>query len=987
MDEQEFAALLMETFLQELREHLDTLSHELLAVEKEQSPKQLDESWKTIFRAAHTLKGAAAAVAVEPIQFACHHLEDIFGFYRDQGVAAPAAMTSRMLKVIDAIEDVAARLRAKEDLNDSTLVGMLPELKQFANELAAPDSSRVPPDETGSHEEDESPPRDSTNIASVPDETHSDDAAISKTDQGVQTFLDEVDGPVATLASSALQLENARSEEQQLEQLNLLFKATDSLKVAAATARIEGIHEVCDRLQTLLSNLHEDTTQVSADHVSRILEVANTITDTAQRLRANERLKSAPFQKLVTKLNRSIDAIPHEEPSGVTAACPHDPARAGEPDRSPNADTSDADTSDADTSDADTSDADTSGTPQSASSTAKSATAKSASAKSTSEASQTPQRASAKSNVKRIVIAEKAASIRVPAQKLDALLTHSGELLVVRGRFSQRAKEASELRDLAVELKNRWHHAQRKLRQSTQASELAALETASAQSALWMEETSEAFATLTKKIEALSMGLESDNRLLGQTCKLLDDEVYRVRMLPLADACGGLERAARDIATSTNKKVNFNIEGADIEVDRSVLEGLKDPLLHLVRNAVDHGIEKPAARVAAGKPEIASLTVSAALRGGHVEVQVRDDGAGFDLPRICATARQRGIEVPEDRRAQTRLVFAPGFSTAKMITDISGRGVGLDVVQTRVESLHGTVDVSFSEGKGTCFTLVVPLTLTTIRCMLVVANEQMYAIPTTAVQRLVRFGIHDVRTSLGRDTLLLQQTPTPLASLAATLGMKSKGLIAGKSSKGLAVILMAGEQQVVVEVDDVLAEQDVLVKNLGPRFRRLRHFSGCTLLPSGRIAMVLNASNVVRSALGLTPDRTAVEKRPSDTFARKHLLLVDDSVTTRALLKNILETAGYDVVATSDGEQAWLAAQQHRFDGVVSDVDMPRVDGFELVRRLRDHQATAEIPIVLVTARGSDDDKERGVQVGANGYIVKDTFDQANLLDTIAQLV
>ena len=205
----------------------------------------------------------------------------------------------------------------------------------------------------------------------------------------------------------------------------------------------------------------------------------------------------------------------------------------------------------------------------------------------------------------------------------------------------------------------------------------------------------------------------------SKPASLLDDDVYRARMLPFSDACGGLERAVRDIATTTNKEVALVIEGTDVEMDRSVLEGLKDPLLHLVRNAVDHGIESPKLREAAGKPARGTVTVSAEFRGGQVEVRVEDDGSGIDIHRVCDIARKRGIEIPDDPRQQVRLIFAPGFSTAKLITDISGRGVGLDVVQSQVESLHGAVDVSFKPGKGTRFTLTVPLTLTTIRSMLV----------------------------------------------------------------------------------------------------------------------------------------------------------------------------------------------------------------------------------------------------------------------------
>jgi two-component system chemotaxis sensor kinase CheA len=488
------------------------------------------------------------------------------------------------------------------------------------------------------------------------------------------------------------------------------------------------------------------------------------------------------------------------------------------------------------------------------------------------------------------------------------------------------------------------------------------------------------------RLESLTSAMETDSRLLGHTCNLLDDDVYHVRMVPFADACGGLQRAVRDIAAAGDKQVKLVIQGADVEVDRAVLEGLKDPLLHLVRNAVDHGVESTSQREASGKVAAATVVVAAELRGGQVAVRVEDDGGGLDLESIRQMARKRDIAVPDDPREQARLIFAQGFSTAAMITDISGRGVGLDVVQSQVEQLHGAVDVSHQPGRGTCFTLTVPLTLTTIRSMLVVAAGQTFAVPTSAVRRLVRFSWQDVKSSAGRETLLLGDSPTVVVSLAKTLGLTSPAFAAGNASKGLAIVLVVGHQQVAVLVDEVLAEREVLVKNLGSRIRRLRHFSGCTLLANGQIALVINSANVVRSAIANSAGRSTVQ-RPTRPRRTERLLLVEDSVTTRVLLRNILVSAGYAVVTAVDGQEAWEMIQDQTFDLVVTDVDMPRMNGFELTALIRGTHTSIEVPVVLVTARGTEQDKQRGTQVGANAYIVKNTFQQQNLLETIAQLV
>ncbi|NJN06144.1 MAG: hypothetical protein HC814_06970 [Rhodobacteraceae bacterium] len=306
--------------------------------------------------------------------------------------------------------------------------------------------------------------------------------------------------------------------------------------------------------------------------------------------------------------------------------------------------------------------------------------------------------------------------------------------------------------------------------------------------------------------------------MLAQTCDALEDAVYRVRMLPFAGACSGLERAIRDIAQAAGKNVALVVEGEDVEVDRSVLEGLKDPLLHLVRNAVDHGIEPPQQRLQSGKPIEGRVTVSAALRGGHVEVVVADDGRGFDLDSIRNCAAKRGLPIPTDDRELLQMIFKPGFSTAAIVTDLSGRGVGLDVVENQIQLLHGTVDVSFKPGAGTRFALTVPLTLTTIRCVVMEAAGQVYAIPTTHVHHLVRFDVSDLQTVGGRQMLLSGGPPMPIATLAEIVGQSAGPLSVPKADgkrKLLAAVVNSGDQQIALVVENVQSEQEILVKNLG----------------------------------------------------------------------------------------------------------------------------------------------------------------------------
>jgi two-component system chemotaxis sensor kinase CheA len=383
------------------------------------------------------------------------------------------------------------------------------------------------------------------------------------------------------------------------------------------------------------------------------------------------------------------------------------------------------------------------------------------------------------------------------------------------------------------------------------------------------------------------------------------------------------------------------------------------------------------------------VTVAAALRGAHVEVTVADDGRGLDVAAIRARARQQGLAAPADDRDLARLLFTPGFSTAKTLTSVSGRGVGLDVVKAQVEAMHGSVEV-FSEAlRGTRFVLTVPLTLTTVSALLVVAGGQTYALPTAGVRSLVRFTRGDLRPLGGCDVLTLDGQPLRVADLAQVLGLPHGQ--AEPRARQVAVVVAVGQERAALVVDGALDEQETVVKGLGPRIRHTPLVSGATLLPSGRVALLLNLGAVLEAVAGggaaslsaTTPVPTSAQGAPTP----HRLLVAEDSLTTRALVKSILEAHGYQVDTAADGQDAWGRLQERRYDLVVSDVDMPRMDGFALVEAIRGSGRLARLPVVLVTARENDQDKARGALVGADAYLVKSAFDQTTLLETIGQLL
>lgn len=806
------------------------------------------------------------------------------------------------------------------------------------------------------------------------------------------TFLEELNEHTEAMNKNLLALEKGPSGDERAVLTKLLLRSGHSLKGAAHAVNVTLIERACHELENIFVAVREDKLTLTPERFSLLFKAVDAVEEAGMRLREQHSLGEAPLNQLLGKL-QEVTSKPTTIPAAEPPAAPKAATEAAK-EPVPQAPVALA--------------------PAAAGSTptkpprTKSPRKRAAKANVPTDSPRTefPAEAPAVEKTSAADVPQVAASaaagqaatpatatIRISAEKLDSLLAQSGELLVARRRVEFRPQDVVTLRDRIAVWRNEWREAEKPLRRFLQwlekdeTREATPMPRISRRATVVLEQTSDRLRRLDKDLERLASDMAGDGRLLRQTCTALEEEVYRARMLPFAEACRGLERTVRDIAQASGKDVELILVGEDVEVDRSVLEGLKDPLLHLVRNAVDHGLEDSAARRAAGKPPRGRITVSAALLGEQVEVVVADDGKGFDLERIRAKALQKQIPVPQNEHELARLVFMPGFTTAPIVTDVSGRGVGLDVVKSRIESLHGTVDVSFERGHGSQFTLTAPLTLTTIRCVLVVAGGETYAISNTNVQELVRFGDDAVHPVGDRNALLRGAAPIPLATLTGTLGYNG-GEVRRVNDKLLAIVLAVQQQRVALLIDDVLTEQDVLVKNLGSRLKRVRHVSGATLLPTGRVALVLNAHQLVRSALQDTSLRdlrnVAAEDAP---HTKKRLLVVDDSVTTRTLMASILETAGYATVTAADGELAWQQLLKEPFDLVVSDVDMPRLDGFGLTETIRKSAKFAELPVVLVTARQTDEDKARGIQVGANGYLVKSSFDQHHLLETIAQLL
>jgi two-component system chemotaxis sensor kinase CheA len=488
------------------------------------------------------------------------------------------------------------------------------------------------------------------------------------------------------------------------------------------------------------------------------------------------------------------------------------------------------------------------------------------------------------------------------------------------------------------------------------------------------------------KVHSLAKTSASDRHTLNGMVDTLLDDMKEALMLPFAIILEPLPKMVRDLARDRGKDAELVQEGSAVEIDKRILEELKDPLLHLLRNCVDHGIEKPDERQRKGKPARGKISVAARLLDSNrIEIRVADDGAGIDTARLLETAVKSGL-TGADEAELLEFIFTSGFSTSTVIDDISGRGLGLAIVREKVINLGGTVTVATEPQGGTTFTIVLPLSLSTYRGILVRAGEQLFVVPAPQVERCARTGNNAVKTVENRETVLLGNEAVSFVRLATALGLPQSVKKGEEQDEVRLFVLNNGGVRIAFGVEEILGEQEILVKGLGRQLSRVRNTSGATVLGTGKVVPILHPGDLLKSAVKVATAPTATIPG-KEAAIRKSVLIVEDSITARTLLKNIIETAGYETSTAVDGLDALALLRTEEIDLVVSDVDMPRMNGFDLTAKIRASREFAELPVILVTSLDSREDRERGIEAGANAYLVKSSFDQSNLLEIIRRFI
>jgi len=599
-------------------------------------------------------------------------------------------------------------------------------------------------------------------------------------------------------------------------------------------------------------------------------------------------------------------------------------------------------------------------------------------------------------------------TVRIATTKLDSLLRQAEEMVAVKLVEGQRVVELREVVAGLEQWKKEWGKvmpAAGALRQSgaemaltvasdeaTRRDSLASPATAVLDFLNW---NSEYIKELQEKMAALSRSAERDRHTIGGLVDNLLDDSKKLLMLPFSTMVAVFPKLVRDVSRELGKNAELAVHGGEVEIDKRILEEMKSPMVHLLRNAVDHGLETPAERVKAGKPERGTIRIDIMQMGGQVEIVMADNGAGIDTAKVRAAAIRGGAPAEEinalSERDALMLIFKSDLSTSLTVTELSGRGLGMAIVREKVEKLGGHISLESQPGNGTTFRISLPLTLATFRGILVRAAGQVFVLPTAHVAMAARIKSETIKTAGNTETISHYGRAVSLVHLADILEMpRTKATV---SSDFIPVVLLgSGDQPIAFSVDEVLDEQEVLIKSLGKPLVRVRNVEGVTVLGNGQVVPVLNVADLLKSARrGGTGGGIALAqvetKTTSEPNKKRTVLVAEDSITSRLLLKNILESAGYLVTTAVDGIDALTTLRSGHFDLVVSDIDMPRMTGLDLTMAIRADARFGETPVVLVTARDSPEDRERGIDVGANAYVVKTSFDQSELLDVVRQLV
>ncbi|GAB4243248.1 MAG: hybrid sensor histidine kinase/response regulator [Candidatus Methylacidiphilales bacterium] len=898
---------LLDLFRAEVETQASTLNNGLVNLEASAEPAVIEP----LMRAAHSVKGAARIVGLDPAVEIAHRMEDVLVRAQEGQIQLPPPAIDLLLQATDILLQIGqATPESLPDLLASTAASR----QSLLNALTAVRDGSTSPLTSPSP----APPQKLSEPSAAPS---LDDLSM------LDLFRSEVEAQTTTLNDGLVALESAPNPA---EALKTLMRAAHSIKGAARIVGLDPAVELAHRMEDCLVAAQEHRIELSPEGIDLLLRAADSLAKMARQdalelpawLTQTGQERSALLAALGQLLNGQVLA-PVPPPSAPTPA------------------------------------------PQAEIPSVSTPPSPAAAASSTS-----------------------GSAVKVTAESLNRLMGLAAETLVeakLLEPFQQSLLSLKQNRARIADLLERMRPHLEKIPGG--APELRDL---------WLDALSQLSRgrdTLTEIMESL----EDYSRRSANLSNRLYREVIASRMRPFNDGVQGFPRLVRDLARTLGKRVKFEIVGRTTEVDRDILERLEAPLSHILRNALDHGIEPPDVRERSGKNPEASLKLEARHRAGMLLVSVVDDGRGIAAEKLRQKVIEKRLAPPEMAAALTEaelfeFLFLPGFSTAEKVTEISGRGVGLDVVQTMVHEAGGSVRIFSTLGKGTTFQIQLPITRSVVRALLTTIGGEPYAFPLARIDRALLLPATALHLVEGRPYVEVDGRNLGLVPASEILELDDPPRPADAPIH--LVVISDRSSTYALEVDAFLGERDLVVRPLDPRLGKVPDVASASLMEDGSPLLILEADDLLKSIashlsggpLGRGRRRTpSATDQPSKTAGR--VLVVDDSVTVREVERKLLESAGYEVDVATDGMEGWNAVRLASYDLVISDVDMPRMNGIEFVRRIRQDPRLKDLPVMIVSYKDREEDRLKGLEAGANYYLTKSSFHDDTLLQAVADLI
>jgi chemosensory pili system protein ChpA (sensor histidine kinase/response regulator) len=1003
---------LLQIFTGESQEHLDTIAQKVAGCRQSGSACLVS---RALLRATHTLGGSARSVGLPPMSEPCGEMEQLLEAMEEAGIplAEPQlALLSELIecvrgliellntgsgsaeKVRDGFKGLLARIRTQTAQVPATEVGTMPVEEQDKEAQAQPPTSAfegpAPSAVTGAGEAAavDSPPAQSAESAAgasattpAPEAGPSARAATPPSamieedidPELVDVFLDEATDLVGTIEDALRRWRANQADTQAVEDIK---RALHTLKGSARMASAMSVGSLAHNTEDLIKRVEEERIAFSAELFDLLDEVHDTLVTLLDQIRQARPLSSVDV--LSTKIARAVAGEPiaavldsAPQPSKPSAAMPGDASV--QP--APLAATADApeETGDA------------------ASETAAPADRR---AEAVAEVTPLPQRR------------DRRGQVRVRTSLLTDLVNDAGEVSISRARMEQ---QVYGFRDNLTELNRNITRFGEQLRELEIQSDSQILyrteqavdsDSVSGFDPLQMDRYSrlqqlsrgltESLHDLTTIQGSLDVFAGEAETVLQQQARIntsLQEGLMRTRLIAFSTQAARLRHIARQTARELGKRVELRITGADVDVDRNVLERMMGPFEHMIRNALDHGIENEEERQRAGKSPVGAITIDTSQEGNEIAIRFSDDGAGFDIDAIRRRAIENGLMAEDKTLSDEELIqfiLVAGFSTAREVTHLSGRGVGMDVVENEVKQLGGSMAVSSTQGEGTTFIIHLPVTLSIMQALLIRAGDQTLAVPLSAVLNIIEVPTDQMNVSMGKNPLLSYNDQVySFMDVAARLGLRTEHRNGGKIPVLLAKV---GTREVAIQVDGLMGTKEIVVKTLGPQLSELKGLAGATILGDGAVILILDLGG-----LWLTGDTIHVERvesvAPREQVKRRPVVMVvDDSLTVRKVTGRHLQKRGLEVLTAKDGVDALEQLENHSVDAMLVDIEMPRMDGYELTKRLRADARFKHTPIIIITSRAGEIHRKRAFELGVNMYMSK-PYQEDELFNNIESLL